>query len=194
MSILRFFFFLCIISFHGIAAQNPTQPRQVGAGKNVLDLEQSDPYALKITAVFDEGNNIFVHLNNGTVWKHIRANPFNLGWLVGDEVLIQSNQQGFILDNTTYKGTATVAFERLAREMLPSVTSVENAGSKITLDDGSQWMIGWKERMGGRTWSWKRGNRIVVSPLQNPSPAATHILIDIDQNAASALALLIRRR
>ncbi|MFA6916667.1 MAG: hypothetical protein WC222_09745 [Parachlamydiales bacterium] len=194
MLYLRIFFLFFIICSYGIAAQNPTQPRQVGAGKNAVELEQSDPYSLRITAVYDEGGSIFVHLNNGTVWKHVRANPFHLGWLVGDEVLIQSNPQGFVLDNTTYKGTATVAFERLAREMLSNITATENAGAKITLDDGSQWTISWKDRMGGQTWGWKAGDRIVVSPLQNPSPTATHLLIDIDQKASSAQALLIRRR
>lgn len=188
------FIVLFLSCFYPLSAQNSAQVREIGAGRNALEFERTDPYTLQISAVVEKGNQIFVHLNNGTVWKHIRANPLKLGWLIGDQILIQKNGQGFALDNISFQGNATVAFDRLTREMLPTVSGNDEAGSKIYLDDGSQWTINWENRIGNRTWEWKKGDRIIISPLQNPSPEMTHLLIDIDRDGNASPALLIRRR
>ncbi len=176
------------------AIQNTSPPTRVGAGRPSKAAPEEDPYELRLTALFEEGNAAHIYLSDGTVWEHIRANPLRLGWLIGDTIVIsKSAKEGWRLDNETYKGSVTARFERLARELQPVIQSTPDLGGRILLDNGSEWQIAWWDRQGGMTHLWKPGDRVIISRLPVPSQTKTHLLINLDKEMRSVPALLIRK-
>lgn len=185
---------LAVLLLLFFVADLSAQPKQVGAGRPSTASQEEDPYELQLTALYEEGNKVQIYLSDGTVWEYIRANPLRLGWLIGDTITIsKSAKEGWRLDNETYKGTVNAKFQRLAREMLPAIQNNRDLGSQILLDNGSEWKIAWWDKQGGMTYTWKPGDRIIISPLATQSQTKTHLLINIDRDMLSSAALLIRK-
>lgn len=180
-------FLFCLLS---LSAQSP--PRQIGAGK-LVEVQDKDSYTLQLSSIFENSDGTFIFLSDGTVWQQLRT-IHNLGWIVGDQILIQNNaSDGWVLENTTYNGSANVQFVRLASQKLPKINQVSSGGGIISLDDGSEWTVSWWNRWNGFTWSWKHGDKIIISPLRFPVAAQSHLLINLDQNQRSTTALLIKK-
>ncbi len=177
-----------------LSALSPSSPKQVGAGRPAAESRQKAPYTLRLSAIYEDNNSVFLQLSNGTVWRYVHNNPVKIGWLIGDEILIvNSTKDGWKLENSSYKGSAIVQFVRVANDLLPTIRNALEAGGKLILTDGSEWAISWWNRYQGQTWEWKPTDRILISPLEGPTQDKSHLLINLDRNMHYTPALLIRQ-
>lgn len=186
-------FIAWMTNLEAATAHETTPSKSIGASRGSYEINGLDPYALKITTMFENGNNVFIYLNDGSVWQHIHANPSRLGWLLGDEVRLDKGSAAWKMDNMTYNSNVLVQFVRLNNDSLPIIQSIKDAGGSLVLEDGSEWKISWWNRQRGQTWKWKSGDRVIISPLELPSEHASHLIINYDKGMLSTLALLIRK-
>lgn len=193
--LLGFWLALFLLSC-SLLAEEPARPiEQIGTRRPFLqDATKVEPYQLRISGYYDDGSYRYLYLNNGTIWRYLNPQFSREAWLIGDEVVIGSSfGKGWTLKNKSYQGTTGLQFERLSRDQLPQIAKIDNGGGDLWLTDGSHWTIDWWSRLSGRTWRWRVGERLIISPLELLFGSYTHLLINIDQQMSEANAFLINR-
>lgn len=168
------------------ALEGTLPPTHIGVGRrsNIAN----DPYVVRIASYYQGRGQTVIVLDNGTVWRAVLPSL----WLVGDTITFTPLSRGrWNIYDATAHSSATAEFEELQLATPLRITASRNEVGELFLSDGSSWKFGWWERIWGRLWEWRAGDRMVVVPLRFHLQGNTHLLINVDRSLRSATATFI---